>query len=59
MPLHNELWFPSPIWSGKFFNVDNDELKKFAYAQKERDTGVSISNVGKVSYRKDFNSKTH
>ena len=46
MPLHNELWFPSPIWSGKFFNVDNDELKKFAYAQKERDTGVSISNVG-------------
>ena len=46
MPLHNELWFPSPIWSGKFFNVDNDELKKFAYEQKERDTGVSISNVG-------------
>ena len=26
MPLHTELWFPSPIWSGKFFNVDNDVL---------------------------------
>ena len=46
MPLHTELWFPSPIWSGKFFNVDNDVLKKFAYEQKERDTGVANSNVG-------------
>ena len=46
MALHNELWFPSPIWSGKFFNVDNDELKTFAYALKERDPGVQVSNAG-------------
>lgn len=46
MALHNELWFPSPVWSGKFFNVDNDELKEFAYTLKERDPGVQVSNAG-------------
>ena len=35
---------PKPVWSGKFFNVDNDELKNLS-AQKERDTGVQ-PNVG-------------
>ena len=41
----------SPIWSGKFFNVDNDELKQFVHEQKERDTGVQLAMlvVGKVN----------
>ena len=46
MPLHTELWFPSPIWSGKFFNVDNQEIKQFAYDLKQKTSGVQISNAG-------------
>ena len=31
MAMHNELWFPSVIWSAVINNVDNGALKKFAY----------------------------
>tara|TARA_B100000925_G_C21938227_1_gene443353 strand:+ start:499 stop:1083 length:585 start_codon:yes stop_codon:yes gene_type:complete len=46
MPLHNELWFPSPIWSGKFFNVDNEDIENFSSALRQRTSGVIKSNYG-------------
>ena len=43
--MHNELWFPSVIWSAVINNVDNSALKKFAYAKiKEDPNGRKISN---------------
>ena len=45
MAMHNELWFPSVIWSSVVNNVDNIALKKFAYDKiKEDDKGRVISN---------------
>jgi uncharacterized protein (TIGR02466 family) len=44
MPLHNELWFPSVVWSGMIHTPDNTELKNFAYTKKKQDSGVQISN---------------
>ena len=45
MAMHNELWFPSVIWSAVINNVDNSALKKFAYAKiKEDPNGRKISN---------------
>lgn len=46
MPLHNELWFPSPIWSGKFFNVDNDDIENYSNIMRQRTQGVKKSNYG-------------
>ena len=46
MPLHNELWFPSPIWSGKFFNVDNEDIENFSKVLRQRTPGVTKSNYG-------------
>jgi len=46
MAMHNELWFPSVIWSAMINNVDNIALKKFAYDKmKEDPEGRKISNV--------------
>ena len=43
--MHNELWFPSVIWSAVINNVDNSALKKFAYDKmKEDPEGRTISN---------------
>jgi len=45
MAMHNELWFPSVIWSAVINNVDNSALKKFAYNKiKEDPQGRQISN---------------
>ena len=45
MAMHNELWFPSVIWSAVINNVDNGALKKFAYDKiKEDPQGRQISN---------------
>jgi len=44
MPLHNELWFPSVVWSGIIHTPNNAELKQFAYSKKKQDIGVTISN---------------
>tara|TARA_A100001035_G_scaffold101387_1_gene79361 strand:+ start:1200 stop:1787 length:588 start_codon:yes stop_codon:yes gene_type:complete len=45
MAMHNELWFPSVIWSSVVNNVDNVALKKFAYDKiKEDPNGRVISN---------------
>jgi uncharacterized protein (TIGR02466 family) len=45
MAMHNELWFPSVIWSSILNNVDNSVLKKFAYDKiKEDPKGRHHSN---------------
>jgi uncharacterized protein (TIGR02466 family) len=44
MALHTELWFPSVIWSGMFVDIDNADLKNYAYQRKKEDMGVSVSN---------------
>jgi uncharacterized protein (TIGR02466 family) len=46
MALHTELWFPSVVWSGIVHKFDNKILKEFAYAKKQQDNGVVISNYG-------------
>jgi len=46
MAMHNELWFPSVIWTSVIHNVDNAALKKFAYNKiKEDPQGRTISNI--------------
>ena len=44
--MHNELWFPSVIWSPVLNNVDNSELKKFAFmiTMKQDPKGRKLSN---------------
>lgn len=44
--MHNELWFPSVVWSTVLHNIDNSEIKKFAYDLKKKDPGRVISNYG-------------
>lgn len=45
MAMHNELWFPSVIWSSILHSVDNDQLKRFAYDLKSKDKkGLAVSN---------------
>lgn len=44
MALHTELWFPSVVWSGMLVDIDNADLKHYAYQRKNEDMGVSISN---------------
>lgn len=44
MTLHNELWFPSVIWSGIVHRVNNGNLKNYAYIRQKTDLGVAISN---------------
>jgi uncharacterized protein (TIGR02466 family) len=46
MALHNELWFPSVIWSGIVHRINNANLKNYAYVRKESDKGVVVSNQG-------------
>ena len=46
MAMHNELWFPSVIWSAIINNVDNIALKKYAYERQKEDEGRKISNAG-------------
>lgn len=44
--MHNELWFPSVIWSSIIHSVDNSALKKFAYDKQKTDEGRILSNHG-------------
>jgi len=46
MPLHNELWFPSVVWSGIIHYPDNEAIKDFAYQKKIHDPGRNVSNAG-------------
>lgn len=39
MGMHNELWFPTVIWSSLVHSIDNRSLKKFAYDKKKADSG--------------------
>lgn len=42
--MHNELWFPTVIWSSVIHIIDNAKLKTWAYDRKSNDVGVVISN---------------
>lgn len=44
MAMHTELWFPSVIWSAMIHQIDNTQLKHFAYDRKRNDVGRTISN---------------
>ena len=44
MALHNEIWFPSVIWSGVIPPQPNTELTDFIYDKRKSDPGVKISN---------------
>ena len=44
MALHNEIWFPSVIWSGVIPPQPNTELVDFIYHKRKTDPGVKISN---------------
>jgi|TARA_X000000950_G_scaffold23252_1_gene24993 uncharacterized protein (TIGR02466 family) len=44
--LHNEMWFPSVIWSGIIPPAPDDDLIKFIYETKSKDPGVQVSNYG-------------
>ena len=44
MALHTELWFPSVVWSGMFHDIDNQDLKRYAYERKNNDIGITVSN---------------
>ena len=47
MAMHNELWFPSVLWSAIRHDIDNSVIKKFAYEyQKRIPEGRVISNYG-------------
>lgn len=45
MALHTEMWFPSPIWSGKIHTVNNMELGDFARHLKIKTPSVQKTNV--------------
>jgi uncharacterized protein (TIGR02466 family) len=46
MAMHSELWFPQVIWSAMLHNIDNRELKHWAYERKKNDVGRKVSNYG-------------
>jgi uncharacterized protein (TIGR02466 family) len=46
MGMHNELWFPSVIWSSIVHSIDNSSIKRYAYERKKSDQGKSILNQG-------------
>ena len=46
MAMHTELWFPSVIWSSVVNEIDNQELRKYAYDRRKVDKGRVISNFG-------------
>ena len=46
MALHTELWFPTPIWSGKIHTVNNMVVGDYARHLKMATPGVQKSNAG-------------
>lgn len=44
MGMHNELWFPTVIWSSIIHSIDNRSLKKFAYDLKKSDPTKNVLN---------------
>lgn len=46
MALHTELWFPTPIWSGKVYTVNNDDVANYARHLQHKTPSVQKSNVG-------------
>ena len=52
--MHNELWFPSVIWSAVINNVDNGALKKFAYDKIKEDDKISILGLTDFEPDKQF-----
>lgn len=45
MAMHNELWFPSVVWSSLVHVADNVALKKWIYEKKRSDQGRVLSNI--------------
>lgn len=46
MGMHNELWFPSVIWSSIVHSIDNKSIRRYAYDRKKSDQGKSVLNQG-------------
>lgn len=46
MGMHNELWFPTIIWSSIVHSIDNRSLKKYAYDRKASEKSLSLINHG-------------
>ena len=49
MGMHNELWFPTVIWSSIVHSIDNRSLKKYAYDKKGTEKSASLLNHGGFS----------
>ena len=54
MAMHNELWFPSVIWSAVINNVDNGALKKFAYDKIKEDDTFNFSDLAEFAPKKQL-----
>lgn len=46
MGMHNELWFPTVIWSSLVHSVQLGSLKTLAYARKNNQSNQSVLNEG-------------
>lgn len=46
MAMHNELWFPSVIWSAVIHTVKNSDVKNFAYYLQRTEPSRQASNFG-------------